>query len=432
MKRIVLILSFLVIGLPLFAGKFTIKSMNVKSIMIGNNRTCYEGSDFYDNEEIHWTNANEEMIVYDHQANKKRRFSKSLFETNKLKTAGDYYTKVNTFATFSPPALNYKVIQPRVSIGEKRYALIIGNSNYIHENTFRAPISDAAKVSDELANIGFKVFLLMDAQKSEMEQIVKDFKKESFLCDVALFYYEGYGQQVDGEMYFIPIEATIDSPEDKYKCVSGPFVVRALDETKANSKLIFIDACRSEGNYLMGDSLSYSMDAPIDGVVMFSTQSGKYAYDGLTIPSTYFARAFMDKIKTPDVNITEILSDIVADVSKNTIGYAQQQIPTYSSSLTHKLVLVKKTENIHEITFNVSPNNAKLYFGDEVFSIGKPLRFSIGSSYTYRVVADGYHEETATFTVNNNTPSSVNIELKKEGLNTQSQIKISNIEFLQY
>lgn len=416
MKRFILIFSFLVIGLNSFAGKFTIKSMNVKSIKVGNNRTCYIGSDFYDYEEIHWTSANEEMIVFDHDANKKRCFSKSLFENNKFRTAGDFYKKINTPATLSASApVSYRIISPKYSHGEKRYALVIGNSNYIKENMLRAPIADASRISNVLSDIGFTVYLLMDARKSEMEKVIKDFKKAATSCDVALFYYEGHGQQVDGELYLIPIEATIDSPEDKYNCVVGPLIVRAMDETKANSKLIFIDACRSEGNYQMGANTIYSMDAPKDGVVMFSTLSGKYAYDGFDVASTHFARAFVNKIPTPNRNITEILSDIILDVSENTVNYSQQQIPTYSSSLTHRVILVNQSEGVRKITFNVTPNNAKLFFDNDsnnTYSIGQPLNFTPGSSYTYHIVADGYQEESESFVVSNSTPSVFNIKLK--------------------
>ncbi|MCI7556954.1 MAG: caspase family protein [Bacteroidales bacterium] len=416
MKRIFLLISFLSIGLSIFAGKYTIKSMNVKSIKIGNN-VCYEGSVFYSNEVIHWTSANEEIIVLDHDANKKRCFSKSLFESKRIKTAGDFYKKINTPATLSASAsVSYSTVQPKTNMGEKRYALVIGNSNYIKENMLRAPISDAKRISDVLSNLGFTVYLMMDAQKYEMEKVIDDFEKASTSCDVSLFYYEGHGQQIDGDLYLLPIEATIKSPHDKYNCVYGPKIVRAMKETNAKSKLIFIDACRSEGDGQMGANSQYKMEAPKDGIVMFSTLSGDYAYDGYDVASTHFATAFINNIGIPNKTITEILCNITEYVAEKTKQYTQQQIPTYNSSLTHKLVLVNKSESksesIRKITFNVSPSNAKLYFGDQMYSIGEPLSFKEGYSYTCRIVADGYLEKSVTFNVNNSSSSSYNISLQ--------------------
>lgn len=325
------------------ADNYKIISMNVQSVKIGG-RTRYVNKDniFSSYEEIEWSDANEEIWVINIETRKKALLSKYLFESKGVRSLKDYYLKINTPGTMGGDP-DWLLIKSQKDINEVRKALVIGNSNYLKESTLRAPISDANIIANKLSSLGFDVYLMLDAKQSDLDFATKKFTDKANNADIALFYYIGHGQQVAGQTYLIPIESTIDRESDRYSCIYGPQIVARMDETEAHSKLIFIDACRSEGNYQMGGSKQFSMEAPINGIVMFSTKNGDYAFDGDLQESTPFTKAFCSNIDKKNAQLEIVLNNIVADVTNFTSKYLEKQIPNYNSSLTHSVFLNKYT-----------------------------------------------------------------------------------------
>lgn len=339
-KLIILIVMLFSISSNIFADDYKIISMNVQSIKIGK-KYCKVGSIFNEQETIYWTDANEEIWVLNTTTYKPLLLSKYLFEIKKTNTVKNFYVKTNTFGTMSVGEPEWFLVQSKKDVGEVRKALVIGNSNYIRESSLRAPASDAVKVADKLASLGFDVYLMLDSKLPDIDKATKVFSDRAKGADIAMFYYIGHGQQISGETYLIPIESIVERESDRYSCMYGPQIVARLDETDANSKLIFIDACRSEGNYLMGASKQFSMEAPLNGIVMFSTKSGDYAFDGDKDESTPFTKAFCSHIDQENAQIEVVLSNIVAHVTKLTSNYIEKQIPNYNTSLTHSVYLNK-------------------------------------------------------------------------------------------
>ena len=61
----------------------------------------------------------------------------------------------------------------------------------------------------------------------------------------------GHGQQIADETYLIPVESRLSLEPNRSSCIYGTQIVARINETNANTKLIFLDACRSEGDYQM-------------------------------------------------------------------------------------------------------------------------------------------------------------------------------------
>ena len=352
MKKIFILLIALLCSVHLIADNYRIASMNVPSVVIGGKK-CTVGSVFSDKDVIVWTKANEEIWVINTDSRKKLLISRSLFESKKIKNIKEFYVKINTPGTMSGGEPDWTLIRAQKDFGEKRKALVIGNSNYLIENTLRAPISDAIKVANKLSALGFDVYLMLDSRKSDMDQATKIFSDRASNAEIVMFYYIGHGQQIAGETYLLPVESSVRRESDKYYCMYGPQIVARINETNAQTKLIFLDACRSEGNYQMGATQLFSMEAPVNGIVMFSTKQGDFAFDGYNDDSTPFTKAFCNNIGLENTRIEIVLSNIVHDVTKLTSNYIEKQIPNYNNSLTHEVTLNKVSISIqHNVDRN--------------------------------------------------------------------------------
>ena len=352
MKKIFILLIALLCSVHLIADNYRIASMNVPSVVIGGKK-CTVGSVFSDKDVIVWTKANEEIWVINTDSRKKLLISRSLFESKKIKNIKEFYVKINTPGTMSGGEPDWTLIRAQKDFGEKRKALVIGNSNYLIENTLRAPISDAIKVANKLSALGFDVYLMLDSRKSDMDQATKIFTDRASNAEIVMFYYIGHGQQIAGETYLLPVESSVRRESDKYYCMYGPQIVARINETNAQTKLIFLDACRSEGNYQMGATQLFSMEAPVNGIVMFSTKQGDFAFDGYNDDSTPFTKAFCNNIGLENTRIEIVLSNIVHDVTKLTSNYIEKQIPNYNNSLTHEVTLNKVSISIqHNVDRN--------------------------------------------------------------------------------
>ena len=352
MKKLFILLFAFLCSVQLIADNYRIASMNVQSVVIGGKK-CTVGSVFSDKDVIVWTKANEEIWVINTDSRKKLLISRSLFESKKIKNIKEFYVKINTPGTMSGGEPDWTLIRAQKDFGEKRKALVIGNSNYLIENTLRAPSSDAIKVANKLSALGFDAYLMLDSRKSDMDQATRIFTDRASEAEIVMFYYIGHGQQIAGETYLLPVESTVRRESDKYSCMYGPQIVARINETNAQTKLIFLDACRSEGNYQMGATQLFSMEAPVNGIVMFSTKQGDFAFDGYNDDSTPFTKAFCNNIGLENTRIEIVLSNIVHDVTKLTSNYIEKQIPNYNNSLTHEVTLNKVSISIqHNVDRN--------------------------------------------------------------------------------
>ncbi len=101
--------------------------------------------------------------------------------------------------------------QPSQQPQEKRIALVIGNGAYT-----KAPLAtaanDAGLVAQTLQAAGFEVIGARDLDGDTLRGSFRDFiqKAEASGPDtVAMVYLSGYGLQLAGENYFIPVDSKI-------------------------------------------------------------------------------------------------------------------------------------------------------------------------------------------------------------------------------
>src|SRR5947209_12881701 len=94
---------------------------------------------------------------------------------------------------------------------ENRVALVIGNAGY-QAGALATPANDAGLIAQTLQAAGFDVVGARDLDQDSLRRALRDFldKAQDAGPDaVAFVYLAGYGVQLEGENYFVPVDARI-------------------------------------------------------------------------------------------------------------------------------------------------------------------------------------------------------------------------------
>ncbi len=117
--------------------------------------------------------------------------------------------------------------------GERRIALVIGNSAYPGGSALKNPVNDANLMARTLQGLGFTVIKRVNTSKAQLEKAIYEYSRSLKNYDVALFYYAGHGIQVDGKNFLVPIDATLsDKTAVKFEAVAVNFVVDEFENYK--------------------------------------------------------------------------------------------------------------------------------------------------------------------------------------------------------
>jgi uncharacterized caspase-like protein len=156
-------------------------------------------------------------------------------------------TLAKTPVTLTPPKESIK-IQPRpypdIDFGIYS-ALIIGNNNYQYLPQLKTAQNDAKKVAETLKDkYGFKVKLLLDANRSDILLALNNLRWNLTNHDNLLIYYAGHGwldKEAD-EGYWLPVNAQKDNT---LAWISNSSITASLRALKAKHVLIVADSCYS-------------------------------------------------------------------------------------------------------------------------------------------------------------------------------------------
>ncbi|MDC9727746.1 MAG: caspase family protein [Methyloprofundus sp.] len=169
----------------------------------------------------------------------------------------------------------------------KRYALIIGNSQYGNEiGNLRNPVNDAQDMSALLKKKGFTVSTLTNATQREMKSSITQFTQQlTEKGSMGLFFFAGHGIEVDGHNFLIPIGANIQSESDvPYEGVDSGRVMGGMEASGNNLNLIILDACRNNPYARSFRSASKGLariDPPKGSLILYATSPGDVAADGV-------------------------------------------------------------------------------------------------------------------------------------------------------
>jgi uncharacterized caspase-like protein len=135
---------------------------------------------------------------------------------------------------------------------EKRYALVVGNSNYNKEiGILKNPVNDATDIATELRKSNFEVQLITNCTHVQLREAIRKFheKLTNGPVDqtVGLFYYAGHGVQYQDENYLVPVDADVKFEDDILRmCFPVQRMVLAnMERSNSRMNIVILDACRN-------------------------------------------------------------------------------------------------------------------------------------------------------------------------------------------
>jgi len=211
----------------------------------------------------------------------------------------------------------------------KKFALVIGNSNYTGLPVLPNPVNDANDVAAALESLGFTVEKVLNGSLLQMEEAslrLKDNLSEAGSA-YGFFFYAGHGVQSGGENYLIPVN--VDIPTENYlrsRAVSVQALLDDLNDARNGLNVVVLDACRDNP---FGWSRSSSRGLitvtrqPADSIIVYSTSAGMRASDGEG-RNGLFTSELLPNLLTPGLEVKEVFNRTGADVAQ---ASGRSQIP---------------------------------------------------------------------------------------------------------
>ena len=250
--------------------------------------------------------------------------------------------------------------------GDKRIALVIGNSAYQNITRLTNPVNDAADVAQKLKSLKFEVLLATDASQAKMASLLGEFRNKLTREHVALFFYAGHGITVSKESFLLPVDVpgVIEADangELRPEAVNGQLVSMAsvLSPLEASRiGIVLLDACRTNaavpgvGLSLRVASLGSNRAVPLlrgtgsmdikpspysAGVFRaYATQLDNVASDG-TGRNSPFTKALLKHIGTKGLSIQELMIRVRKSVMEET---KNGQVPWEEAALNETFFFV--------------------------------------------------------------------------------------------
>ena len=220
-----------------------------------------------------------------------------------------------------------RVIKLEPELTEKRLALVFGNSDYITGTSLKNPVNDANLMEGTLKELNFEVIKKLNANKEEMMEAVREFTEKLPDYDVALFYYAGHGNQVDGKNYLIPTDAHLEKPTDcRFEAIEVEFIVEEFEKYQDNTNIVILDACRNNPYTAWargGEAGFRAMNFSSGTIIAYATSEGATAADGKGANGLY-TEELVKQMAVPQ-SILSVFMNTRAQVRKMSNG---AQIPT--------------------------------------------------------------------------------------------------------
>jgi len=224
------------------------------------------------------------------------------------------------------------------SQGEKKLALVIGNSNY--ENELKNPVNDARLIASVLDSLSFDVILKENLETDrDFKDAILEFGSKRSSYEIGFIYYAGHGIQIDGVNYLLPTKEVFNSEEDvSFYAFDVQNLMKILGKKTDQANILILDACRDnpyEKNWNLTRSSKNSsglakMPPPTGSLIAFSTESGATAPDGKGINSIY-TLSLAKNLLIKDVSIDQVFRNVRAEVLKQSDN---KQRPSEESKLT--------------------------------------------------------------------------------------------------
>ncbi|MBR0869101.1 caspase family protein [Bradyrhizobium tropiciagri] len=212
---------------------------------------------------------------------------------------------------------------------EKRLALVVGNGAY-QAGELQTAANDAGLIAQTLQAAGFDVIGARDLDGETLRKSFRDFVQkvqEAGPNAVAFVYLAGYGVQLTGENYFVPVDARIARDTDvPVETIRMSDYIHQLSALPLKAGVVVLDAARSnpfakEGQPLAGGLALVDPDPKM--LIAFSSAPGTVAPDGAP-PYGPYAQALAEMIRSGGLSLPDVFDRVRLRVNEMTKG---AQIP---------------------------------------------------------------------------------------------------------
>ena len=206
---------------------------------------------------------------------------------------------------------------------EKRYALVVGNSNYNKDiGILKNPVNDATDVATELRKSNFEVQLVTNCTYVQLREAMRKFHEKLTNGPrdqtVGLFYYAGHGVQYQDENYLVPVDADVKFEDDILRmCFPVQRMVLAnMERSNSRMNIVILDACRNNPFPATTRSVSAGlaeMKRARGSFIAYATSPGSVASDGSGRNGLY-TQELIKALRKPNLTIEQVFKDVRVNV----------------------------------------------------------------------------------------------------------------------
>jgi uncharacterized caspase-like protein len=208
---------------------------------------------------------------------------------------------------------------------EKRIALVVGNGAYA-KTPLATTANDAGLIAQTLQASGFDVVGARDLDGDTLRKSFRDFIQKAQTSGpgtVAMIYLAGYGVQLAGENYFIPVDSNIardtDIPTEALRISD---YVRQLAAIPLKANIVVLDAARAqpfiEGGQPIASGLAL-VEPDANMLIAFNAAPGTVAPEE---PGPYgiYAQSLAEMIRTGGLSLPEVFDRVRLRVNEASKG----------------------------------------------------------------------------------------------------------------
>ncbi|MGY4504712.1 putative caspase-like protein [Bradyrhizobium sp. GM24.11] len=209
---------------------------------------------------------------------------------------------------------------------EKRIALVVGNGAY-SKSPLATTANDAGLIAQTLQAAGFDVVGARDLDGDTLRKSLRDFIQKAQASGpgtVAMIYLAGYGVQLAGENYFIPVDSNIardtDIPTEALRISD---YARQLASIPLKANIVVLDAARAQpfiegGQQPIASGLALVEPDP-NMLIAFNAAPGTVAPEE---PGPYgvYAQSLAEMIRTGGLSLPEVFDRVRLRVNEASKG----------------------------------------------------------------------------------------------------------------
>src|ERR1700726_408201 len=198
---------------------------------------------------------------------------------------------------------------------EKRIALVVGDGAYA-KSPLATAANDAGLIAQTLQAAGFDVVGARDLDGDALRGSFRDFIQKAQASGpgtVAMVYLAGYGMQLAGENYFIPVDSTlsrdVDVPIEGLRI--GDYI-RQLASLPLKASVVVLDAARRQPFIESGQPIASGLglvEAIPHMLIAFNAAPGTVAPDEQG-PYGVYAQSLAEMIRTGGLALPEVFNRV--------------------------------------------------------------------------------------------------------------------------